>query len=281
MNKAEQLIKNIIMKDKEIVGFIKKHNLTDVDVNKNLSILYQQFQNNQKCKECMGNTPCTMDVEGMQTMLDYSNGRIKLVLIPCEHIDKINEDLLELMFFPNEYKGGDLFTDRMARSEVYKKLVEFKKDPLKSKGLYIHGAFGTGKTFMLLKTAETITKKGISVIFAYYPDLVRNIKASITTTGTEPIIKKLKNIDVLMLDDVGGENNTGFIRDEILAPILQYRMLGNKPTFMTSNINIDMLRKHFMETRDEVNHLKADRVIERIEFMMDVIEIKDTNLRRV
>lgn len=280
MNKEIKKIRDLILKDKDILEFIEVNKITDNVIDNNLSILLQQKNNNDLGKACIGKNLCVMETEGMHTKLHYHNGRITQVLVPCPHTDHFNEDLLELMFFPVEFQNEELDQNRISRKEVYSKLAKYKKNPLNSKGLYIHGLFGTGKTFILLKTAQQLSRKGLSVIFAYYPDLVRHIKSSITTTGTEPIVRKLKNADILMLDDVGGENNTSYIRDEILGPVLQYRMVGNKPTFMTSNANIEMLREHLMETRDEVNRLKADRIIERIVFMMDVIELKDLNLRR-
>ena len=280
MDNARKEIYDLVMSDAEIRKFIKDNHIKDELVNNNLSLFFEQKQNNDTCRSCMGKKPCLMDTQLMQTKLEYKNGRLNQMLVNCPHVDRINEELLQLMFFPKEYTDGDLYSDRISRKEVYSKVSKFTKDPLKNKGLYIHGAFGTGKTFILLKTAQQLTKQGLSVIFAYYPDLVRHIKSSISNNGVETIVNELKDVDVLMLDDIGGENNTSFIRDEVLGPVLQYRMLGNKPTCMTSNASIEMLRNHFMETKDEVDRLKADRIIERIVYMTEVIELKDSNLRR-
>ena len=150
----------------------------------------------------------------------------------------------------------------------------------KEKGLYIHGPFGTGKTFILMRMAKELAKKNHKIIFAYYPDLVRHIKQLISTNGVEAMVQKLKKIEILILDDVGGETNSAFIRDEILTPILQYRMEAKKPVFMTSNFNFDELRTHFMETRDEKDMVKSDRIMERIRFMMRDIELLGPNMRK-
>lgn len=281
MNKQLIKIREMILKDKEILEFIETNNIPNEVIDNNLSIFLQQKYNNDLSKACKGQKTCAIEDDGIHTKLDYHNGRITLKHIPCPYIDHLNDELLDLMFFPDQFQDGELDETRINRKEVYKRLNIFMQDPLNNKGLYIHGPFGTGKTFILYKTAKQLSDKGFSVTFAYYPDLVRHIKSSITTTGTEPIVNKLKQVDVLMLDDVGGENNTSYIRDEILGPVLQYRMLGNKPTFMTSNADIKLLREHFRETKDSVDSLKADRIIERIEYMMDVVEIRDLNLRRI
>ena len=95
-----------------------------------------------------------------------------------------------------------------------------------------------------------------------------------------PCIVKLKNVDVLMLDDFGAELNSSFIRDEFLGPILQYRMTAGLPVFMTSNYDIKSLLAHLSETRDENNQLKASRIIERIAYMMKVVKLDDINYRK-
>ena len=94
------------------------------------------------------------------------------------------------------------------------------------------------------------------------------------------LITKLKNIDVLFLDDFGGELNSSFIRDEFLGPILQYRMMSGLPVFMTSNYDIKSLTYHLSETKDESNIIKAQRIMERIIYMMKVVKLEDINYRR-
>ena len=91
---------------------------------------------------------------------------------------------------------------------------------------------------------------------------------------------KLKNTDVLFLDDFGGELNSGFIRDEFLGPILQYRMIAGLPVFMSSNYDIKSLTSHLAETKEENNVIKAGRIIERIVYMMKVVKLEDINYRR-
>ena len=123
-------------------------------------------------------------------------------------------------------------------------------------------------------------KKNKKVIFAYYPELVREAKSSIANNKLESLIVKLKNTDVLFLDDFGGELNSSFIRDEFLGPILQYRMMAGLPVFMSSNYDIKSLTAHLAETKDDTNIIKASRIMERITYMMKVVKLEDNNYRR-
>lgn len=278
MDKILDKLTDEIMSDPEIRKFCKENNINDDTFVGNITFLYQQKKANDVCNGCLGKKPCKMDVYQMQSILEYYHGNINHKYVNCKYLDIINDELLEMLFFPETQFDGKLF-DSDARSNVYAAIGEFMQNPNSGKGLFIHGAFGTGKTFILLKLARRLIKLKLKVVFAYYPDLVRHIKSSIANNKVEPIVEKLKRTDILILDDIGGENNTSFIRDEVLGPLLQYRMLGNKPTFMTSNYDINHLRRHFMETRDEIDQIKSDRIIERITYMMRSIELKDKNYR--
>lgn len=225
-----------------------------------------------------------MDPKAMQTRL-VMEGNLDLVYFPCPKYEQAISDNLEMLFFsqPALFENQKLFINN-ERVFALKHMDMFLKKYQKgvfTKGLYLHGAFGTGKTFILWQLAKQLTKKGVKVMMVYYPDLVRTIKSYIATSEFEPLINRLKYIDVLILDDVGAENNTAFIRDEVLGPILQFRRDALLPVCMSSNYNFTLLRDHFSETKDEINHIKSGRILERIQSLMDSIELVDKNYRAV
>ena len=73
--------------------------------------------------------------------------------------------------------------------------------------------------------------------------------------------------DVLLIDDIGAENNSSWARDEVLGTILQYRMDNNLTTFFTSNYNINELETFLAETPKGIDEIKARRIIERIKYL--------------
>ncbi len=85
---------------------------------------------------------------------------------------------------------------------------------------------------------------------------------------------------LLLIDDIGAETTTAWSRDEILGPILQYRMQAKLPTFFTSNLNLEQLEKHLSVTKDSVDIVKAKRIIERIGQLTDKQELLTKNLRK-
>ena len=81
------------------------------------------------------------------------------------------------------------------------------------------------------------------------------------------------------MDDIGAENVSNFSRDEILGPILQYRMDEGLPTFFTSNLTIEELEKNLSITSSGIDKVKAKRIVERIKQLTVSISLVSENRR--
>lgn len=92
-------------------------------------------------------------------------------------------------------------------------------------------------------------------------------------------IELLKTTDLLVFDDIGAENLNPWARDHVMGSILNYRM-NRKPTFYTSNYELDALEKHFSFTnKDGDEQYKGKRLMDRIRPFVDTIVVKGTNKR--
>ena len=272
----EQYI-NIIKKDKEVNEFASK--LSKDEVEMNICLLLEQVKANEICENCKGKKECLSDVTNMQSYLIKNTSLVTREYYDCSYKSNLTANGLDILYFPEQMDFNELYITNK-RTDIFNAIQEYKNSD-GTKGIYLYGSFGSGKTFILLNLANYLaTKKNKKVIFAYYPELVREVKSSIANNTLESLIVKLKNIDVLMLDDFGAELNSSFIRDEFLGPILQYRMMAGLPVFMTSNYDIKSLTTHLSETKDESNILKAHRIIERISYMMKVVKLEDINYRK-
>ena len=169
----------------------------------------------------------------------------------------------------NELKNArmkDIDVSDKNRIELIKFLKKFYDEyNIKSspKGLYLHGSFGSGKTFLLACLLNELEiKKHISYEIVYYPELLRTLKEDLSLVESK--VSYYSNVEILVLDDIGAENVTNWGRDEILGTILQERMNKHKTTFFTSNLDINELEKHLSCSKDNVDNVKARRIIERI-----------------
>ena len=167
------------------------------------------------------------------------------------------------------------------RSNLIKWIKEYydNYNPYKtSKGLYLHGNFGTGKTFILASLLNELKNKyKINFEIVYVPELLRKLKEDFEEIGDK--ISYLENVDILLLDDIGAEKVSEWGRDEIIGTILQTRMNNEMPTFFTSNLNIDELEKTLSITKDNIDVIKAKRIIERIKYLTEDIELLGNNYR--
>ena len=165
--------------------------------------------------------------------------------------------------------------ERKEALEAARNFVDgFKKGEF-IQGLYLHGKYRTGKTYLLSAIANELLDKNASVVFAYFPDLVRNFKNSFNDNSLEQKVKQLKTCDVLILDDVGGEYMTAWFRDEIFGPILQYRLTAGLPLMISSNYNQNDLKKELTENKDGSDIVKALRIIMRIRELTKEIKLSE------
>ena len=96
---------------------------------------------------------------------------------------------------------------------------------------------------------------------------------------THSVLEKMKKVPLLLIDDIGAENTTAWSRDDVLMPLLQYRMDHKLATFFTSNLNYEELEEHFSISKNKVDIVKARRIMERIRYLTDEIELVSDNLR--
>ena len=220
------------------------------------------------CKKCKGLAECKNKTLGIKPIFD--GNELKYTSCDYQLIEtrkgNVNTSYASNYVWDAKLDKFDTSTD--ARSKVLTYAKSIVENPKKIKqGLYIYGNFGTGKTYLLSALANELAQKGIKSIMVFMPDLSRNLKNAINENQLEMRVNQLKEVDVLMLDDLGGEMITSWLRDEIIAPIIQYRMLNNKPIFITSNLDYTLLREHFACTKDDLDNIKSNRILERIKQM--------------
>ena len=184
------------------------------------------------------------------------------------------------MLFRSEFK--EIFTNDTARFEAIAELTKFIKDfPKYHQNFYIHGSFGCGKTYMTSAALIELAKKGHKSTIIFFPEFIRDIKAALKfPLELKQMIDHVQSTPVLLVDDIGAENLTAYVRDEIIEPILNYRMNNNLITIYTSNLDLKQLETHFSQTKDGVETMKAARLMQRINYNLKEIKVVTKNLRK-
>lgn len=259
MSATEKLIK--LYKDNPLLKGIELTNKNILD-----AIFYVDEITN--CDSCEGLEFCKNRIKGLMPTFDGE----ELGLTSCKYsVCEQKKSNVSTIFASNyildaNFNNFDISTTARSKALDYaRSVVASGKDM--QKGLYIYGNFGTGKTYFLSALANELAQNNIKSIIVFMPDLSRNLKNAMAENLLESRVNLLKNVDVLMLDDLGGEMISGWLRDEIIAPIIQYRMLHNKPIYITSNLDYNLLREHFAATKDDLDNIKSNRILERIKEM--------------
>ena len=280
----EKTLINKMLKDSEIKEFINENNISNDEFNRYLESFMSYFYKAHLCDKCKGLNECKQSRYGMEPVLEKDGGYIQVQYIPCKYKEKAIDPTKSYLHiystsFPKVIEQLHVNQNRQEILIYLKKFIEsFKSNP-QQKGLYVSGSYGIGKSHLMSYLAIELTKQEVHTAFVYYPDFVRKIKSMITTGGIDRVVEELKRIPVLILDDFGGESNSNFIRDEVLLPILQYRMLNKMPLFVTSNLDEKQILEHLAESSKEVDVQKAARVFERLRTLCNFTVLKDKNYR--
>ncbi|MFA5035869.1 MAG: primosomal protein DnaI [Candidatus Izemoplasmatales bacterium] len=275
-----------LLEDAIINRFVLTNDLKHDTITDGINQLLTFKESKDTCNQCQGLYECKLNYLGMQPRLVMYDSEIALDYGKCRYnTSDESRSKIDAMYVPRKVFNAD-FSDfdliGSSRKEIQKYMLEFLHDYSKTnpkKGLYLSGLFGSGKTYILAAMANELAKKNFNIIFAYYPDLVRELKSSIGTGELEEKIQRLKTVDVLFLDDIGGETNSAFIRDEVLGPILQHRVLDELPTFFSSNIKMRSLIEAMQIDASSHEKTKAVRIYERIHELAIEFELTEKPIR--
>lgn len=275
--------------DKDFKKFVDGLKIKDDILMKYTSSLEETFAEYKNCKDCKGLSSCKNVMKGYRYTPIEKNGVITFSYDACDKEIKELEDNkyknnLEVFDMPKSIKDAtfkDIYKDDKARLPIIKYFKEFidnYKNEDKPKGLYLHGSFGSGKTYLIASLFNEMAKKNVKSVLIYYPEFLRSLKSSFNTTYNEQY-DYIRKVSLLLLDDIGAENSSSWSRDEVLGPLLQYRMENDLPTFFTSNLTLDELEKSLSISSSGVDKVKARRIIERIKQLSITQELISKNRR--
>lgn len=122
-------------------------------------------------------------------------------------------------------------------------------------------------------------KRQASTTLLHFPSFVIDVKNAISSGLVKEMVDQVKKAEILILDDIGAEQMSAWVRDEVLQVILQHRMQENLPTFFTSNFNLEELEGHFSASRNGDETWQAKRLMERVKFLAKEIHLEGVNRR--
>lgn len=268
----QNYIKKLDNRDfKEIVNLL---NVSDEILMQYTSQLEDSSIEFHNCKNCKCLEECKNKVKGYMYTPNLEQDKIIFSYVACNYQKKKDYDTkyqenVYLFEVPKKVKEAslkDLYKNDKNRVNFMKYVKTFIDDLSLNnhpKGIYLHGSYGTGKTYLIAALFNELAKKDVKSAIIYVPEFLRVLKSSFGEDFEEKY-DYIKKVPLLLLDDIGAEYLTPWARDEILGTILQYRMDEELPTFFTSNLNLKQLEEHFSMTSLGKEEVKGRRIVERI-----------------
>ncbi len=164
----------------------------------------------------------------------------------------------------DEELGADQRTIMTKNYEFCRKYAdEFK---VHSKGIFMIGATGLGKTHLSLAIADAVMRKGFSVIYGSVPELLRTVEKEYFGKSDNDTMQTLINCDLLILDDLGAEMDKP-LYTSLLYEIINSRISRSIPLIVNTNL-----------TGKEIKNRYQDRIWSRL-FSFEVLFFCGNDIR--
>lgn len=174
--------------------------------------------------------------------------RIILLQYQVDHYEKMGEKM------KNETNLGERFKDRTFNTfrpnlqpKAYKIAYDYATnfENNNGQGLLFMGNPGTGKTHLAAAITNYITDEyGIAVKFGNFISILNDIKKSFHSD--EDIVRKLKEMPLLVIDDLGKERRSEW-SEMILYDVINGRYEDYMPTIITTNLDPEEVKERFGE----------------------------------
>lgn len=220
------------------------------------------------CKGCTG-APCLKPYNEYMVPSVFGEGdEAQIVKSWCKY--KPRKGVYRRALIPHKYVGKT-FEDYqvMPENKVAVDGAKWFVTKQPTRGLYLFGEVGTGKTFLAALIAQEYIAKGKSVIFGDVPSLLADLKATFNKGGTEDLLNRYCDCNLLILDDIGAGKVTDW-NVGILYQIVNARYNADKLTIATSNCSLQDL-EDVLTVRDSygrtVDALTGRRIVSRLKEM--------------
>lgn len=277
-DKAEE-----ILKEKLLIEYLKNNNFTKEDVYKDPFI----FNDTLNSLKSLINHDFNKELDGYiigvkkegEFYYPYRQASLELkkYLEKTRHLKNYIVNHFENLYDLN-FDDLSIENESVSYINLYHYFKEFDYKKTK-KGLYICGNLGIGKTFLMAAFLNSLAKQGYKIAFIKLSEFISKYKNIELLTDKIELINNIKTVDILALDDLGSEYITSFVKDEILMPILDYRMNSKLLTFFTSNYNFKQLENIYVDSNNKSDQVNAKRIIERIQTLAKLFNLESKNKR--
>ena len=263
--------------DPVIASFMKKNGFTRKDMDQYWLELLNFKDDYPVCLNCKGIHTCPKKLIGFKRKLVIEDGMVRIEMEPCPY-EQEQESNNRVLSHISTNLPKKLFADQIKELETKNpilllNMLQFATG-VKKDGIYLYGPTQSGKTKMMAYFAYYMANNGKEVAMYNVPNLMGTLKSSFNDDeiNSNEILYKLKTVDLLILDDIGGENFSTWSRDEIISTIIEERVLSELPTFFTSVYSYEDLSDYYTNPKQKGDHIKVTKLIEKIKAVTTSIQ---------
>jgi primosomal protein DnaI len=275
---TDQLLQNPSVQD-----FLKENNLDENFINDHLLGLMQIEEENQVCLTCPGYAHCKKSPRGLLTTMCEIDGFWEISYKNCEPYEEVKVLLDNYLYYDFDDEWLKTSLDNVSLNFARRKLVTEAINLLKEKtseGLYVYGAGGVGKSYILAAlTNDLIRIYGKKVAFINVRSFIEDCKLSFDMKNVGDYvgerIKELQQVDVLVLDDLGGEKVSEWSTHSVLYDIIEYRARRRLLTLYSSRYSQSQLYGIYGGKNP-----RTDRFIEQLALTGREIEVRGLDLNK-
>lgn len=283
---------NAVLNNEDVKVFLNKHKdeLEDDVVKRSMSKLYEFVQENTKLKN---NQPTT--IPGYTPVLVVNKGLIDISYVPTQetkdnmkkakvlkriHAVAMPKNVKNITLDQFDLSENDYRMDAMGLVTDF--IEGYTNAPKKwHRGVYLYGEFGVGKTFLMAAMANELAKNGFEVTLVHFPSFAVEMKSAISSNLVTDKLDAIKKTSILILDDIGADSMSSWVRDDILGVILEYRMQNSLSTFFTSNFSMKQFEEEHLavNNKGDLEPLKAKRIMQRVHYLAKEVGLFGQNRR--
>ena len=290
LKQQDELLKKTL-DSKQVQAFMKQYHVDEYFIQRHLGRFSMWIEETALCEGCQGLFACRQKQTGYILNLTVEAAVLNNEILKCHYLKQDEKEKEHLSWFVHNDMSDALINLSLDKFDLndetydYLKLVDsitnWINKPSKM-GLYLHGSPGSGKTYLLSALANACAKSEQTVAFVHVPTLISKAKTYFDSLSSmDTMITSIKQADVAIFDDIGAESVTSWSRDELLFPILNYRLDFKKSTWFSSNETLETLKQHYAtDQKGKTTTTKAIRMIERISALADPYLLVEDNRRK-
>ena len=171
------------LKDNDFCNIIKSLDVSEDVLKKNTSSLKECAKEFANCKNCKGLGFCKNSSAGYVMMPKSYGSGINISYIMCEYKKnekfKDNVKIYDLPVSLRDASISEIYNDDKVRIEIIKMMKKFNDSYLKGetcKGIYLHGSFGVGKSYLIAALFNELAKHDVKSVIVHTSEFIRSIK---------------------------------------------------------------------------------------------------------